>query len=103
VRKTERLKNCSRSRGAAENRGRQALYAFVVNFFGLSVGPTTVVLITDYAFHDENMVGHVTVIDPNPDRCGRHYFTHSLFGNSSRRPSIRNACDFRLMEGWHGR
>ena len=34
-----------------------ALYAFCVNFFGLGFGPTTVALITDYVFHDDNMVG----------------------------------------------
>jgi MFS family permease len=39
-----------------------ALYAFCVNFFGLGFGPTTVALLTDYLFHDDNMVGYSLLI-----------------------------------------
>jgi MFS family permease len=39
-----------------------ALYAFMVNFIGLGFGPTTVALITDYVFRDDNMVGDSLLI-----------------------------------------
>jgi len=39
-----------------------ALYAFAVNLIGLGVGPTAVALITDYVFHDDNMVGYSLLI-----------------------------------------
>jgi MFS family permease len=39
-----------------------ALYLFVINFIGLGFGPTSVALLTDYVFHDDNMVGSSLLI-----------------------------------------
>jgi len=47
----------SRMRGQAT-----AVYAFAINFIGLGFGPTTVALITDRVFHDDNMVGYSLLI-----------------------------------------
>ena len=34
-----------------------ALYLFIVNMIGLGIGPTAVAVVTDFVFHDDNMVG----------------------------------------------
>jgi MFS family permease len=34
-----------------------ALYLFIINLIGLGLGPTAVAVLTDYVFHDDNMVG----------------------------------------------
>jgi MFS family permease len=39
-----------------------ALYLFVINLIGLGLGPTSVALLTDYAFRDDNMVGYSLLI-----------------------------------------
>jgi MFS family permease len=39
-----------------------ALYIFVATLIGLLIGPTSVALITDYVFHDDNMVGYSLLI-----------------------------------------
>ena len=39
-----------------------ALYLFVVNLVGLGVGPTAVALVTDRAFHDDNMLRYSLLI-----------------------------------------
>jgi MFS family permease len=46
----------NRMRGQAS-----AIYLFVINLIGLGLGPTTVALVTDYVFHDDNTV-HVSLL-----------------------------------------
>jgi MFS family permease len=39
-----------------------AIYLFVNNLVGLGLGPTAVAMVTDYWFHDDNMVGYSLLI-----------------------------------------
>jgi MFS family permease len=39
-----------------------AFYLFVINLIGLGLGPTAVAVLTDYVFHDDNMVGYSLLV-----------------------------------------
>jgi MFS family permease len=39
-----------------------AIYLFVINLIGLGLGPTAVAVLTDYVFHDDNMVGYSLLV-----------------------------------------
>ena len=39
-----------------------AVYGFVINLIGLGLGPTAVAVLTDYVFHNDNMVGYSLLV-----------------------------------------